>query len=57
MTIVFQQQPARFSVAAIVNGIHELVVVLIVRVPFHADRIAVMTCWERANQNASRKIR
>ena len=41
--IVFQQKPARFSVAAVVDGIDELIVVLVVRIPFHADGIAIMT--------------
>ena len=39
--IVLEEQPARFAVAAVVDGVDELVVVLIVRAPLHSDRVAI----------------
>ncbi len=45
--IVFQQQPAGFAVAAIVNRINQLIVILVVRTPFHADGIAIVRARHR----------
>src|SRR5208337_703910 len=39
--VVLQQQPARFAVAAVVNGVDELVVVVVMGRPADADRVAV----------------
>src|SRR6202008_1030240 len=40
--VVFEQQPTRFSVAAVVDGIDELILVLVVSGPLHSDGIAVV---------------
>jgi len=40
--IVLEQEPARFAVATVVNRIHELIVIFIVRAPFHSNRVAIV---------------
>jgi hypothetical protein len=35
--VTLQQQPARFAVAAVISGVDELIVVVIVRRPANAD--------------------
>src|SRR5580765_1887884 len=39
--VILQQQPATLSVTAIVDGVHELIVVVVVRAPLYADGIVV----------------
>src|SRR6266853_1085466 len=39
--VVLQQQPARFAVAAVVDGVDQLIVVIVMRRPANANRIAV----------------
>src|SRR5208282_6699405 len=39
--IVLQQQPARFAVAAVVDGVDELVIVVVMGLPTNADGVAV----------------
>ena len=45
--IVLQQKPARFAVATVVNRIQELIVILIVRAPFHSNRVAIVGAGHR----------
>ena len=40
--VVFQEEPAGFAVAAVVDRIDKLVVVLIVCAPLHANRVAIV---------------
>src|SRR6266403_2112413 len=39
--VTLQQQPARFAVAAVINAVDELVVVVVMGQPADADRVAV----------------
>ena len=39
--IILQQQPARFAIAAVIHGEHELIVVVVMRRPANGDRIAI----------------
>src|SRR5208282_3338323 len=39
--VILQQQPARFAVAAVIDGVDKLVVVIVVRRPPYSDRVAV----------------
>src|ERR1700686_3781730 len=39
--VVLQQQPTRFAVAAVVDAVDELIVVVVMRRPADADRVAV----------------
>ena len=43
----FQQQPLALAIPAVVDGIHQLIVVVVVRAPFHADGIAIMRAGNR----------
>src|SRR5208337_986032 len=43
--VILQQQPARFAVAPVVNGVDQLVVIIVMRRPPYADRVAVANRW------------
>ena len=40
--IVFEQEPAGVAVSAVIDGVDELIVILVVRGPLHSDGIAVV---------------
>ena len=45
--IVFEQEPSRVAVAAVVDAVDHLVVVVIVNAPLHANGVAIMRGWRR----------
>src|SRR5438552_7780989 len=45
--VVFEQQPAAFSVPAIIDGVDHLIVVVIVYCPAHANGIAITDAGRR----------